>query len=239
MNETKNKLQLSSPEPSERLLKIFEFLKTYLDLRYPHVRDVSQQMRVLWLNDLAQHPAIEIFHPNGDADQESEDESDIVLRITRPGLTHCPTPPAAIADWLKPGWQEIDAHAEVLPTRPAREKNEPVIIERFEDVPQRPAAFRKWQEERAEWQQMEQPARQALAVFQSVYEWFGIHEREAEQIELLVGDCCSDWNWNFIRKRTTRNLSSASASSRRSSMLNSCACFQRQITSRLHNAWMN
>ena len=87
MNETKNKLQLSSPEPSERLLKIFEFLKTYLDLRYPHVRDVSQQMRVLWLNDLAQHPAIEIFHPNGDADQESEDESDIVLRITRPGTT--------------------------------------------------------------------------------------------------------------------------------------------------------
>jgi len=188
MNETKNKLQLSSPEPSERLLKIFEFLKTYLDLRYPHVRDISQQMRVLWLNDLAQHEAIEIFHPNGDPEQESEDESDIVLRITRPGLTHCPTPPAAIADWLKPGWQEIDAHAEVLPTRPAREKNEPVIIERFEDVPQRPAAFRKWQEERAEWQQKEQPARQALAMFQSVYEWFGIHEREAEQIELLVGD---------------------------------------------------
>ena len=34
----------------------------------------------------------------------------------------------------------------------------------------------------------EQPARQALAAFQTAYEWFGIHEREAEQIELLVGD---------------------------------------------------
>ncbi|HTV39313.1 MAG TPA: AAA domain-containing protein [Candidatus Sulfotelmatobacter sp.] len=189
MNETTNKLQLLTPEPSERLLKIFEFLKTYLDLRYPHVRDISQQMRVLWLNDLTPDAAIEIFRPNGDTKQEpEEEESDVVLRITRPSLTHCPTPPVAIADWLKPGWQEIDAYAEVQPTRTAREKSESEKIERFEDVPQRPAAFRKWQEERAEWQRTEQPARQALALFQGVYEWFGILEREAEQIELLVGD---------------------------------------------------
>lgn len=129
MNETKNKLELSPPEPSERLLKIFEFLKTYLDLRYPHVRDISQQMRVLWLNDLAQHPAIEVLHPNSDPDRESDDESDIILRITRPSLTHCPTPPAAIVDWLKPGWQEIDAYAEVQSSRTAREKDEFATVE--------------------------------------------------------------------------------------------------------------
>ena len=178
----------SSPEPAERLLKIFEFLKTHHDLRYPHVRDIGQQMRVLRLNDLPQHAAIEIFRPNGDPEQESEEDSDIVLRITRPGLTHCPTPPAAMADWLKPGWQEIDANAEVQPSRTVREKDGSTRVERFEEVPQRPASFRKWQEERAEWQRNEQPARQALATFQAVYEWFGIHEREAEQIELLVGD---------------------------------------------------
>lgn len=178
----------SSPEPAERLLKIFEFLKTYLDLRYPHVRDIGQQMRVLRLDELPQHAAIEIFRPNGDPEQESEEDSDIILRITRPGLTPGPTPPAAIADWLKPGWQEIDANAEVQPSRTVREKNGSARVERFEEVPQRPASFRKWQEDRAEWQRNEQPARQALATFQAVYEWFGIHEREAEQIELLVGD---------------------------------------------------
>src|SRR5579859_1026905 len=177
-----------SSEPAERLLKIFEFLKTYLDLRYPHVWDIGQQMRVLRLNDLPQHAAIEIFRPNVDPEQESEEDSDIILRITRPGLTHCPTPPAAIADWLKPGWQEIDANAEIQPSRTVREKNGSTRVERFEEVPQRPASFRKWLEERSEWQRNEQPARQALAVFQAAYEWFGIHEREAEQIELLVGD---------------------------------------------------
>ncbi|HUA37607.1 MAG TPA: AAA domain-containing protein [Candidatus Sulfopaludibacter sp.] len=178
----------SPAEPADRLLKIFEFLKTYLDLRCPHVRDIGQQMRVLWLNGLPPHAAIEIFRPHGGPDQESEEDSDVVLRITRPGLAHGPTPPAAIADWLKPGWQEIEVKAEVQPFRTVREKDETTRVERFEDVPQRPAAYRKWQEERSEWQRRERPARQALAVFQSIYEWFGIHEREAEQIELLVGD---------------------------------------------------
>lgn len=186
MNEQTN--APSSPEPSKRLLKIFEFLKTYLDLRSPHVRDIGQQMRTLWLEDLPQHAAIEFFRPDGNPEAAAEEDIDIILRITRPGLTHCPTPPATIADWLKPGWQEIDASAEVQPTRTVREKDEPAISERFEDRPQRPASLRKWLEERAEWQQKEQPARQVLAVFQTAYEWFGIHEREAEQIELLVGD---------------------------------------------------
>ena len=179
---------LSPTEPSDRLLKVFEFLKTYLDLRYPQALDITQQMRVLWLNDLPQHESIEIFRPNQGPEPASEEDSDIVLRISRPGLTPCPTPPAAIAAWLKPGWQEIDTSAEVQPSRTMGEKNGSTRIERFEDVPQRPAVFRKWQEQRAEWQRRERPVRRALGVFQTVYEWFGIHEREAEQIELLVGD---------------------------------------------------
>src|SRR5215472_11332795 len=108
MNETTTipvSSSLSPTESSERLLKVFEFLKTYLDLRYPHVRDISQQMRVLWLNDLPRHDAIEIFRPNDDAESASEENSDVILRITRPGLKPCPAPPAAIAAWLKPGWQ--------------------------------------------------------------------------------------------------------------------------------------
>ncbi|MGH7988882.1 MAG: AAA domain-containing protein, partial [Limisphaerales bacterium] len=48
--------------------------------------------------------------------------------------------------------------------------------------------LRRWQHSRAEWQINERPVRQSFAVFQTVYEWFGIHEREAERIEILVGD---------------------------------------------------
>lgn len=191
--------QPATQSQRDRLLKVFEFLKAYLDLRYPPVRDIRQQMRVIWLKDLSQHASVEVFRPASNAEEESED-SDIILRITRPSLANCPTPPAAIADWLKPGWQDIDANVEFQPSRNVPEKNGRTRIERFEEVPQRPALFRRWQPERAEWQRNERPARQALAVFQTVYEWFGIHEREAERIELFVADGllnCPDVAGNF------------------------------------------
>ena len=182
----------------DRLLKVFEFLKAYLDLRYPPVREIGQQLRSIWLNDLPQHSSIEIFHPNNITEDESE-ESGIVLKITRPNLTDCPTPPPAIADWLRSGWQNIDVSAEIQPSRNVMEDRQ-TRIERFDEVPQRKFAFERWLQGRNEWQINERPARQALAVFQTIYEWFGIHEREAERIELLVADgllSCSDVGGKF------------------------------------------
>lgn len=191
--------QSATQSQRDRLLKVFEFLKAYLDLRYPPVRDIGQQMRSLWLKDLPQHDSIEVVRRNSDAEEESED-GDIILRITRPGITNCPPPPAAIADWIKPGWQDIDANAEFQPSRNVLEKNDRTRIERFEEVPQRLSLFRRWQQERVEWQKNERPARQSLGVFQTIYEWFGIHQREAERIELLVADGllnCPDVAGNF------------------------------------------
>src|SRR5271157_1255786 len=91
----------------ERLRKVFEFLKSYIELRYPPVREIEQQLKVLWLNDLPQHPSVELFRGGTDPDDESEN-ADVVLRITRPNLTACPPPPGAVADWVKPEWKDID-----------------------------------------------------------------------------------------------------------------------------------
>ncbi len=44
-----------------RLTKLFEFLRAYVDLRFPPVRDITQQPRYVWLEDLPAHPSIELF----------------------------------------------------------------------------------------------------------------------------------------------------------------------------------
>jgi hypothetical protein len=72
------------------LLKVFEFLRAYTELRYPPVRDITQQLRVLWLNKLSQHPSVEIFRGDREADTESED-ADIILgfRSIPSSITRC------------------------------------------------------------------------------------------------------------------------------------------------------
>ncbi|MGD0130140.1 MAG: hypothetical protein ABSF46_32895 [Terriglobia bacterium] len=230
----------------ERLLKVFEFLKAYTELRYPPVRDIGQQLRVLWLNKLPQHPSVEIFEGDREPDTESED-ADVILRITRPDLADCPPPPAAIAEWLKPGWQTIDGSVDVHPSRNVPVTEGGARVERFEEALPRPSLLKRWQQVRAEWQANERPARQSLATFQTVYEWFGIHEREAERIEILAGDgllSCPDDGGSFnhpvllqkleleFRPENILSLSSASATRCLSFTWNSFGRCRRRIPDR-------
>ena len=171
----------------ERLTKLFEFLKAYTDLRFPPVRDIAQQPRSLWLKDLPAHPSIELFPDTSNAEDETED-SDIVLRLTRPDITRCPPPPAALAEWVKPGWQELPGKVEVQPTRNTVGRDGKTLIERFDSDSRRPSALRSWQQRREQWITNERPARESLALFQTVYEWYGVQEREGERMESVVGD---------------------------------------------------
>ena len=122
----------------------------------------------------------------GKTDEEDED-SDIVLRLTRPTTTPCPPPPAALSAWLKLGWREYRGTVEVEAIRNVVTDGK-TSIERFEDDYQRSALLRDWQRQRDLWVTNERPARQALTFFQTVYEWYGVQEREGEKIEMLVGD---------------------------------------------------
>ena len=61
-------------------------------------------------------------------------------------------------------------------------------IERFEDNYQRPTLLRDWQRQREQWVTNETSRTPSATLFQTVYEWYGIQEREGEKIELIVGD---------------------------------------------------
>ena len=189
----------SNTQPTrERLTKLFEFLKAYTDLRFPPIRDISQQPFSFWLKDLPSHPSVEMFRDTGKSEDQSED-SDIVLRLTRPVITDCPSPPTALIEWLKPGWHEFPGRVEVQPTRNVV-KDSQTLIERFDSDVRRPSILRVWQQKREQWVINERPARESLKVFQTVYEWYGVLDREGELVELLVGDGllhCPDANGEF------------------------------------------
>lgn len=197
-------MEIMSTQPNmqpmrERLTKLFEFLKAYTDLRYPPVRDITQQPRSLWLKDLPAHPSVELFRDAGKTEDEVED-SDIVLRLTRPVITRCPPPPPVLSDWLRPGLQEISGKVEVQPTRNVIGRDDKTLVERFDADSRRPSLLREWQHQREQWVTNERPARQSLTLFQTVYEWYGVQEREGERIELLVGDgllSCPDGGGEF------------------------------------------
>ena len=58
----------------------------------------------------------------------------------------------------------------------------------FESDPKRVAAFDQWNVQRNHWANVEKPARAAMKIFEDFYELYGRMEREAERVEIVLGD---------------------------------------------------
>lgn len=195
MNNAPNAVPPSNvitPDPADiqlaraRIRRIFQFLDAYIQLRNPVVRQISEQPWVLWLRDLPECPSV----PRPDPDRP---EDRFLFKVRRPSPTPCPRPPEEIADWLQAGWDQLEEAA-------PRRRDSLRIAEGgklrtvlFADDPSRAKALEDWRLARAAWRDAERPERAALELFERLYALHGQIEREAEKLELVVGDGILSW----------------------------------------------
>lgn len=183
----------------DRLLRIFRYLEALNEHRNPVKRHIGEQLWTQWLKNLPDHPSIrrgaspiaELPAPgaNGDGAPTERQDSDFILKIARPRLTNPPTPPALIEPWLEAGWE--DPLKEVSPRR--KETSAGGTHVHFESDPKRVVAFDQWKAQRNQWADAEKPARAAMKIFEDFYELHGRMEREAERVEIVLGDGILSW----------------------------------------------
>jgi AAA domain len=180
----------------ERLSHVFQYLEALNQHRNPAKRQIREQLWTLWLKDLPAHPSIERGNPHalGTTGGPSEDDGqDFILRVSRAKLTRPPDPPATLKTWLENGWDDPSKEATVRKTRNDQNGKGDTVLVPFEEDPDRVAAFNTWKPMREEWAKNEKPARAALRIFEMLYELYGRTEREAERVELVLGDGILSW----------------------------------------------
>ncbi len=181
----------------ERIGQIFKFLKALNEHRNPAIRQVREQPWSMWLDSLPDHPSVKF--PQRVARSTSAEgeaiaaEPDFILRVRRPKLTTAPVPPDEVSEWLEAGWD--DPHKEVVHLASRNEENDEgeVMTVRFEDDPARTENLERWLKKREAWRAAELPSREAMAVFDKLYGLHGRLEREAERVDLVVGDGVLSW----------------------------------------------
>jgi very-short-patch-repair endonuclease len=185
----------------DRLLRVFRYLEALNEHRNPVKRHIGEQLWTLWLEDLPDHPSIRrgtpaVAEPLGlDAPDDGlsapRQDPDFVLKIARPRLTSPPALPVAIEGWLEAGWE--DPFKEVSRLESKKETSPGAAYVRFAADPKRVAAFEQWKEHRDQWAKDERPARAAMEIFEDFYELYGRVEREAERVEIVLGDGILSW----------------------------------------------
>ncbi len=179
----------------ERIAQVFRYLRELNLHRNPAKRLIQDQPWRLFLNDLPDHPSIQrvAVEISGAGDGEGEAAPPYLLKVDRPRLTKPPTPPEALADWLERGWDDPLIELRVRPSRNETNGQGDTVVVAFEASPERAAALEGWRPKRAQWAENERPTRQAMEVFEGLYELRGRIDREGEAVELLIGDGVLDW----------------------------------------------
>jgi len=186
----------------EKLTRVFRYLEALNQHRNPAKRQIREQLWSLWLHDLPEHASIKrgaskssaaktkaADSPNGDASAGG-----FVLKVQRPELTSPPEPPYAIAAWLEAGWDDPSKEPSVSASRNESDQESETRNANFEDDPARLAALRRWKVAREEWARNEKPARAAMRIFETLYALYGRIDREAERVELVLGDGILSWS---------------------------------------------
>jgi very-short-patch-repair endonuclease len=184
----------------DKLTRVFRYLEALNQHRNPAKRRIHEQPWSLWLRALPQHPSIRrgaaktssSQAKNGNS-QNPEDAATFVLKVQRPRLTRAPEPPVEIAAWLEDGWDDPSNDFTVKQAPEESENRAELRNANFADDPARTASFERWTTLRAEWVDAEKPARAAMKIFESLYALYGRIDREAERVELVLGDGILSW----------------------------------------------
>jgi very-short-patch-repair endonuclease len=186
----------------EKLTRVFRYLEALNQHRNPAKRQIREQLWSLWLHDLPEHASIKRGASKSStaktkaADSQNGDASagGFVLKVQRPELTSPPEPPYGIAAWLEAGWDDPSKEPSVSASRNESDQEGETRVANFEDDPARLAALRRWKVAREEWAKNEKPARAAMKIFETLYALHGRIDREAERVELVLGDGILSWS---------------------------------------------
>src|SRR3981189_941326 len=185
----------------EKLTRVFRYLEALNQHRNPAKRQIREQLWSLWLHDLPEHVSIKRGTLKASpakgkvADSQNGDASagGFVLKVQRPELTPPPEPPYAIAAWLEAGWDDPSKEPSVSASRNESDQEGETRVANFEDDPARSTALPRWKLLRDEWAKSEKPARAAMKIFETLYALHGRIDREAERVELVLGDGILSW----------------------------------------------
>ena len=188
---------MNSPDAvRSKIRQLYAFLKEANQLRFRPVRAVGDQPKILRLADLPAHESAQTYRPIRSA--EGQEIVDTLIRVRRPALTRCPTPPESVAPWLLPGWDDPTKEGKVTESQNITvpgdgEDGEDTITVRFEDDEERFTDWEAWLERRTAWTTPELSARKAMGIFEALYDVYSALEKDGEQLELLAADGRLSW----------------------------------------------
>lgn len=183
----------------EKTISLFEFIKELNKLKHKVVLNLRDYPWHVALSDIPVFPEYIKVCYRDRVEEESETADDLLLSVRKPEFEECPAPDDCFSHWLAAGWDDHHGDAEVILERsvPNEDPNgggeeapeeEPAAVERFEDSPERAAAYGDWQALRTAWADRQRVIEKTRELFTDLYQLYFQLQRGSETEEIIVAN---------------------------------------------------
>ena len=101
----------------QRIERVFRYLQEMHRVRTPPIVSLEDREWTLRLSSLPRSPHVQTdysFGRDGDPAPDEEPSGGVILKVGRPKESKCPEPSIVIKNWLKPGWDRVDADPDAI-----------------------------------------------------------------------------------------------------------------------------
>ena len=176
-----------------KITDVFKYLRDYNNIKNPVITLIEKQE---WSYNLLDLPSINELR----SIYETQDFNELkILEIERPTLLPCPPPTKEIEDWIDTGWESLSVE-EILyignkkNTSTNQEGNIVEEVEYFTDNDERVEGYEDWIKLREQWYKTEKPKEIGLNLYNQLFSLYSRLKREAESLELMLGDGLIRWS---------------------------------------------
>ncbi|MBW2213797.1 MAG: DUF559 domain-containing protein [Deltaproteobacteria bacterium] len=168
----------------KRIGQVFRYLAEMHRVRTPPIVCLEDREWCLALDGLPRSAYVQSDYSlgrTGDPQAEDDPRGGAILKVGRPRESECPEPSVVIKNWLKPGWDLVDADPDAIVKKTLKGQA-------FADSVQRVDAFDEWMDRKRLWESSERSVVQALGVFSDLFELRSRFDRESEKYQLFLAD---------------------------------------------------
>lgn len=181
-----------------QVISIFNFLKEYNELSNPVITELANQKWSLNISDLPRIKEIKSVFAGEDVNSLT------VLEVKKPVLEPCPPPEDFLLEWLEKDWKKLSTEQvsikEIIIREISDEQgNKSYEEERFDASHERVEAYEKWVLQRKQWRETEVPKERGLTLYNNLFKLYSDMKKEAESVELILGDGILVWQKEAIR----------------------------------------
>jgi len=166
---------------------IFRYLQELHRVRTPPIVRLEDRSWCLRLDELPESPQlVRGYARTGAPSSEKEmGPGEFVIRVGRPQETECPEPSVVIKNWLKKGWDGVDADPESIVKKTRKGSDG---VESFDASEDRVTALADFLDTKNAWMLEERGSIEALTVFSELFELHVRLQRESEKYQLFLAD---------------------------------------------------